>query len=104
MNSSILVLICILFSVHSNRDSGDQLRIRSSAIHPHFNLSLAPDEIEMLQKSIEHLHRIGLNLTIVNNVDVMVTRVPTCFLERESNEVTVKKSINIHCFNMPVFR
>ena len=89
-SSSILVLICMFFLVHSNRDSDDQLRIRSSAIHPHFNLSLASDEIETLQTSIEHLHRIGLNLIIANNVDVIVTSVPTCFLERESNEVTVK--------------
>jgi len=76
-----------LNAVHTGKDDNGFIQIQSSPLQPHFQLTFAPNETVILQKCKDILICFGLSLTVTDEVSVLVTRVPSCFLERETSEV-----------------
>ena len=73
--------------MHSKKDSHGFIQIQSSPLQPHLQLTFTPRETDVLRKLTEKLIGFGLSLTIANETNIFVTRVPSCFLERETSEV-----------------
>lgn len=81
------MIIDFIGAVHSKKDSNGFVRIQSSPLQPHLQLTFTLHEIDVLRKLKDKLSNFGLSLTVTNEVDIFVTHIPSCFLEREASEV-----------------
>ena len=72
--------------VHSTKNDAGYIQVLSSPLHPHLGLSFPFGELQLIQKLSVEFTRYGLHLQFSDSI-VLVTRVPSCFLAREMNEV-----------------
>jgi hypothetical protein len=82
----------IFFLVHSTKNDDGYIQVLSSPLHPHLQLTFPIGDLQLIQKLSVEFTRFGLHLQFTDST-VSATRVPSCFLAREINEVTVAKCV-----------
>ncbi|XP_062296052.1 DNA mismatch repair protein Mlh3 isoform X1 [Scomber scombrus] len=75
-------------SYEDDPDASGQRRLCSSTISPPLEISVTEEELRLLRSCQAHLQSLGLEVKFSEAADpqVLVGKVPLCFMEKESNE------------------
>ncbi|EFX74534.1 putative MLH3, MutL protein 3 [Daphnia pulex] len=85
--------VCLerLMQMHSTKNDDGYIQVLSSPLHPHLQLTFPIGDLQLIQKLSVEFTRFGLHLQFSDST-VSATRVPSCFLAREINEIQRKRS------------
>ncbi|XP_029982800.1 DNA mismatch repair protein Mlh3 isoform X2 [Sphaeramia orbicularis] len=75
-------------SYEDDPDAPGERRLSSSTISPPLQISVTEDELRLLRSCQSHLRSLGLEVkfSLAADPQVLVGKVPLCFMEKESNE------------------